>query len=339
MERAPFVLSGHHMFSRYFALAPASLAVLRLPPRREVAALQDALVAGEDRRVLFLAEPRRTDLESVEAPIFRGRWAWPTAAEELLSGERPSAVDLFEVHRPRWLAGPGWALSLEMARVGGTAEPVRTAHLRSSPGPDMVLIAGEPTDPGAATWDCELTLAGRLLDRRSCGAPWLAAYPVAPSEGGGYLPLVFTTLRSGTPTGAPFALRGLAYGPRDDALLVRGEGWHSPETTEEGRSFRWATRVARSMINVPSGHGRLVVEGEVPSRFVAGPVNIELESGELRRSVSARGGFRIELDLPPGPPREVILRSDRDFVPDAIQRNGDRRHLALRIDRFEIAPR
>ena len=59
----------------------------------------------------------------------------------------------------------------------------------------------------------------------------------------------------------------------------------------------------------------------------------------MRRAVSASGPFRIELDLPPGPPREVILGSDRDFVPDAVQRNGDRRRLALRIDRFEISAR
>jgi hypothetical protein len=200
----------------------------------------------------------------------------------------------------------------------------------------MVLFAGEPTDPGALEWECELTLAGQVLDRRSCGEPWLAAYPVPPSEGVGYLPLVFTTLRSGTAAGAPFALRGLAYGDRGDALLVRGDGWHFPETTEDGRAFRWATRRARSMINAPSRRGRLVVEGEVPSPSIEGPANIELESGGVRRSVSASGAFRIELDLPPGPPREVVLGSDRDFVPDAIQRNGDRRRLALRIHRFEI---
>ncbi len=75
------------------------------------------------------------------------------------------------------------------------------------------------------------------------------------------------------------------------------------------------------------------------SAHVEAPVNIELESDGVRRVVSASGAFRIELDLPPGPPREVVLRSDRDFVPDAIQRNGDRRHLALRIHRFEIEPR
>ena len=93
------------------------------------------------------------------------------------------------------------------------------------------------------------------------------------------------------------------------------------------------------MLNVPAAGARLVVEGEVPVRHVATPVSIELESGGVRRAVSASGPFRIELEVPPGPPREAILRSDQDFVPDAVQRNGDLRRLALRIERFEISAR
>jgi len=336
-SRPGYVLSGHYMFSRYFALAPASLPVLPLPPRREMESLEVSWLAGDDRRVLFLAEPRRTDLETVDSRSreFRGGWAWPRAAAMLLSGERPSSVHLVEIRRPLWFAGPGWGLSFEMARPDG-AEPVRTAYLRSIARPAVMMIAGEPTDPRAAGWEGELTLAGRRLDARSCGAPWLTAYSVPPADLDRYLPLVFATARAGTAGGAPFALRGLAYGPAGDALLVRGDGWHFPEATEDGRPFRWASRVARSMINVPSFAARLVVEGEVPARSIEGPANIELESGAVRRAVSASGPFRLELDLPPGPPREAILRSDRDFVPDTVQRNGDRRHLALRIDRFEI---
>jgi len=339
--RPGFVLSGHYMFSRYFAIAPASIPVLRLPPRREMAALQESWLAGEDRPVLFLAEPRRTDLEAVDSPsrVLRGQWAWPSAAAALLSGERPSSVSLVEMYRPSWFAGPGWGLSIEMARPEGAAEPVRTAYLRPSSDTHVMMIAGEPTDPRAAEWEGELTLAGRPLDRRSCGALWLTAYTVPPSDPGGYLPLVFATTRAGAASGVPFALRGLAYGHAGDPLLVRGDGWHYPETTEEGRPFRWASREARSIVNVPAAGAGLVVEGEVPVRYIAAPVSIELESGGVRRAVSASGPFRIELDLPPGPPREVILRSDRDFVPDTVQRNGDRRRLALRIDRFEISAR
>ena len=339
--RPGYVLSGHHMFSRYFALAPASIPVLRLPPRREMAALQESWRAGDDRPVLFLAEPRRTDLEAVDSRsrVLRGEWAWAPAAAVLLSGERPSAAHLVEIRRPLWFTGAGWGLSIEMARPDGAAQPVRTAYLRALGDTSLLMIAGEPTDPRAVEWDGELALAGRRLDGRSCGAPWLAAYTVPSADLAGYLPLVFTTARAGTVGGAPFALRGLAYGHDGDPMLVRGDGWHYPETTEDGRPFRWASRRARSMINAPAAGARLIVEGEVPIRQIPSPVTIEIESGGVRRAVTASGPFRIELDVPPGPPREVILRSDQDFVPDAVQRNGDRRRLALRIHRFEISVR
>ena len=335
------VLAGHYMFSRYLAVAPPGLPVLRLPPRREMESLQAAWRDGEDRAVLFLAEPRRTDLESVDpgAQVRHGVWAWPSATARLLSGERPGAVDLVEIRPPSWFAGPGWGLSLEMSRPEGNAGPARTAYLRATGRAGMLLIAAEPTDPRAGEWAGELTLSGRTLDRRSCAAPWLSAYAIGPSDPGGYLPLVFATTRAGAASGAPFALRGLAFGDADSAMIARGDGWHYPETADDGRPFRWATRVARSMINVPAAGARLVVEGAVPARYVTFPASIEIEAGGVRRAITASGPFRVELDVPPGPPREVILRSDRDFVPDAVQRNGDRRRLALRVDRFELTAR
>jgi hypothetical protein len=93
------------------------------------------------------------------------------------------------------------------------------------------------------------------------------------------------------------------------------------------------------MANVPSPGARIVVEGRVPDRHVALPAQITLEAGDTRTSVTSGGAFRLELELPAGLGRELILRSDRDFVPDDVQRNGDRRRLAVRIYRYEITRR
>jgi hypothetical protein len=230
------VLAGHYMYDRYLALATPGAAVLRLPPRREMAALSEAWLAGERRPVLFLSEPRRTDLETLDpgARTVRGRWAWPEAAALLLSGERPGAVDLVEIAAPSWFAGAGWGLSLEVARADGDAEATRTAWLRPASARSVLLFAGEPTDPRAAAFECELTLEGRRLDRRSCGAPWLAAYEIGATDAAGYLPLVLATARGQVATGAPFALRGLAFGDAGTPLLAHGDGWHYPETAEDG---------------------------------------------------------------------------------------------------------
>jgi hypothetical protein len=50
--------------------------------------------------------------------------------------------------------------------------------------------------------------------------------------------------------------------------------------------------------------------------------------------------FRLEVDLPDGSAfREATLTSDRSFVPDRVQKNRDRRDLALRVYDFRLEPR
>ena len=335
------VVSGHYMFHRYFALAPAGIATLPPRPRLEVEALGEAWRAGSRAPVLFVAEPRRTDLESIDpaARTIRGRWAWPDAARRLLSGERPDAADLVEIQPPSWFTGSGWGLSLERASAGGAMPAERTAWIRGAGGDAVLLLAGEPTDASSSAFECTLTLGGARLDARSCGEPWLAAYSVGVAGRDTYAPLAFATRRGGTLAEAPFALRGLAFGPRGAALAVHGAGWHYPETDRDGRAFRWASGTARSLVHLPPAGGRVVVEGEVPPRHVALPATVTLESGgETARAVTS-GRFRLELVAAPGPAREVVLRADREFVPDEVQRNGDRRRLAVKVDYFEVSAR
>jgi hypothetical protein len=81
------------------------------------------------------------------------------------------------------------------------------------------------------------------------------------------------------------------------------------------------------------------VDGGAPRRYLDGPATVTIGAGDAHREATTDGVFRLELDLPAGPPREVVLRSDRDFDPDAVQRNGDRRRLALKVFRFGISAR
>jgi hypothetical protein len=333
-------VSGHYMFQRYFALAPPGVAALAPRAHGEMDVLAEAWRAGRRDPILFVAEPRRTDLESIDpkARTLRGRWAWPAATARLLSGERPDAAELVEIHPPAWFAGPGWGLTLERAAPGGPMPAERTAWIRVAPRDMVLLLAGEPTDD-AAGFECALAVRGKRLDARTCADPWLAAYDVGFPSGDVYAPVTFATLRGGALAEAPFALRGLAFGPRSQALAVHGTGWHYPETDRDGRPFRWASGEARSLVHVPPGGGRVVVEGEVPPRHVALPVTVALESGGRSVRVATEGHFRLELAADPGPPREVTLTSDREFVPDDVQHNGDRRRLALKVESFAVSAR
>ncbi|HEY3120820.1 MAG TPA: hypothetical protein VGL15_09355, partial [Vicinamibacteria bacterium] len=168
-----FELAGHYMFFRYLDERPLGMDVIVPLPRREVPQLERRWLEGSTRTVLFLAEPERTDLESIDwrARSEVGRWEWPGALARLMSGERPNRAALVRIERPGWFAGEGWLLSLEAGRPEeqrGFAE--RRAHLLARREPTFLLVAGEPITPEAAAFDLELRLGAATLGHESCGA-------------------------------------------------------------------------------------------------------------------------------------------------------------------------
>ena len=126
----------------------------------------------------------------------------------------------------------------------------------------------------------------------------------------------------------PFALRGLDYAPSADAGYAHGAGWFYPEADEAKRPFRWAGARARSLIHVPERGARLVVSGRAPLEYVGkgGRLQLFVDGRPLAQRLFANeSAFQLEVLLPAGAPfREVLLQSERVFVPDRMQRNGDR---------------
>jgi hypothetical protein len=154
--------------------------------------------------------------------------------------------------------------------------------------------------------------------------------------------LLGRTRRGERPEGAPFALRGLDYASRSEAGFVHGAGWFYPETDERRRPFRWASASARSLVHGPEHGARLVIEGAAPVEYVGAGGRIELvvDGRKLLARVQAERTFKLEVELLPGaaPFREVLLQTERAFVPDRYQRNGDRRRLGLRVYAFLVTP-
>ena len=79
---------------------------------------------GGTAPIWFLADPRRTDLATID-PVSRRtvrRYRWRAAERLELSGARPMAADWYRFSRPGWFAGTGWSLTPElggMARLAG----------------------------------------------------------------------------------------------------------------------------------------------------------------------------------------------------------------------------
>lgn len=334
--------TGHYMFIRYLPLRDPRLAAFDPRPRRELVDLQERWLRGETRTVLFIAEPRRTDLFAV-SPSARqtlGQWRWPPPVRRLLSGERPDAAALVAITRPPWFTGEGWALSLEMASPHGLAAPVRTAFVSAEALPGVVLLSGEPTAPDAGEYTAEIRLGETLVDRVSCGQPLLRAYPVpegaGQSAGERYVPLSVVTVRDGQPAPAPYLLRDFAFGAPSLAMAVHGPGWHGLETDSGGAPFRWASAEARILVHAPEGGARLRVAGEMAPAL--GDVFVRLVGGERVDESTGGGAFSLSADVPRGT-HVLTLASETDFVPDDVQHNGDRRRLAARVTHLALEPR
>jgi hypothetical protein len=319
--------------------------VVGATPGQALPRLLEYWKGGGTKDVLFVAEPRRTDLESVDPRARRllGAWRWAFDDRRFLSGARPSQAELWRIAPPGFFAGKGFLLSLEAGKPSDLIDlPERSASLRVLPGPAFLIVAGEPIGP-SAQHTLDITIDGERLDEQACGEPLLQGYLLPPATSAGpYRPLLVRTRRGETPEGAPFALRGLDYASRETTGFAHGGGWFYPEKDEQQRAFRWTSVRAQTLVHVPERGARLVIGGSAPLEYVGAGGRLELMVDD--RVVAAQTlnqrAFRLEASLAPGPGgfRRVLLQSERAFVPDTLQRNGDHRRLGVRVYTFRLDP-
>ncbi len=343
VEPAGWTLGGHYMFWRYFRLRPEGMEVLSATPGQAMPRLSRHFRTGDHRKVMFLADPRRTDLVTLSRGAARllGRWEWPAQIRPFLSGARPNEAELFAIDRPLFFSGEGWLLSLESGRIEDTArDPRREAYLKSMRNPSFLLLAGIPTGP-AEGCVLDMEVPGLLDGEAPCGGPLARGYLLPPADAASiYLRLSAVSRRGEAPAGMPFALEGLDYGPIEAAGFVHAEGWFFPEKDEDLRPFRWASPRARSLLHIPAVGARLIVEGIAPIEYLGADLSIEIsENGAtLATARLNERRFHLEAVFKGGdqPFHEIVLSTNRSFVPDAIQKNGDLRLLALRVYEFNL---
>lgn len=339
--RESFVLSGHYMFNRYFGLKPEKVEFLRPTPKKELAGLEAFWLSGGTKTVLFLAHPDRTDLELIAPKARRllGRWEYSSSVLRFLSGARPTRAELVAIDRPVWFAGPGWMISDEAGSIADvTRVEERTIHVAPLEPRSFVLVSGVPLSPEAERFKVDLRLGGTPLESLSLGKALLESFVVPPAAAQDGFELFAATTRPG---GAPFLFTGFDYGPEQAAGFVHGEGWFLPERDEDLRPFRWTAPSARSLLHVPVSGALLRIEGIAPLEYLQPGVAVEVRVAGASRasSVLRERPFHFEIELTEPGFVELVVRSDRSFMPDLFQKNGDRRELALRVYRFELVPR
>jgi hypothetical protein len=329
-------------------------AVLRAPHGREWLALVEHWRAQPDDGVLFLADPRRTDLalferrgRSLSAPE---RWTFPEMP--FVAGTRPGATDVYAMRPPGWMLDRGWALTAEVGGV--TAREGLGPHIQPSVawvrarGEAVTLILGgrnlgAPGDPAA-----RVSLAGEagVIESWDASPGFFfrrMALPAGAVAGTGYVPLRVSAVASDN-SGRPVRVSLEQFDIQAAAVPMLGlvDGWHEPEYNPAmAIAWRWASERAVLWVAPVGRDVTLTIRGESPLRYFdkAPAVRVSIGGAEVAR-FSPAADFTQSVTLPAAAVLaangEVVMDTDLWFSPADRSGAADRRHLSLRVYAIEV---
>lgn len=329
------------------------------PPRREwLELVKHWRTAGADAPVWFLADPTRTDLALVDPQARRTvhPFRWDIPSMSLFGGMRPADVSIVELARPGWFAAEGWSLTPEtagMARVMGRGPHLRPISAFVARRPEAVRVVVGGRNLGAAgDPPVRVTLA---LDGRD-----IESWEAAPDPGFFLRSIVLPagalagdgawaelTLRATPVSGsAPVATAIEQFDLQSSGVTMWafGEGFHETEL-DNARALSWRWMSERAVLEVPQAAGdvTLVVRGESPLTYFAGPSTFEARAGEallarveLTADFTVRIGVRAkQLEASGG---RLVLTTTQTFAPAERGPSGDRRRLGLRLFAVDVQP-
>jgi hypothetical protein len=328
--------------------------VLRAPHGQEWLTLVEQWRAEPSSAIMFVADPRRTDLALID-PVSRRpplQFRWGFLEPPFVGGTRPGDSDLYAMSPPGWMLDRGWALTAEVAGV--TARDGLGPHRK----PAVAWIRGRDDE-------ATLLIGGRHLGAASDppvrvllslnGAP-LEAMEVKPGffsrrlplqrgalAGAPYLPLeVSSAVADGSNRVISVGLEQFDVQGPGVPMLGLDEGWYEPEyNPRTARSWRWTAEKAVLWVRPVGRNVTLTLSGESPLKYYEAAATIAVAAGEreiLRFSPSS--DFTQEIVLPAdalaAADGRVVITSDKFFVPAQSDGSPDQRHLALRMYSYSV---
>jgi hypothetical protein len=312
---------------------------------------------GMTNPVWFLTDRRRTDVVLFDPRARRvvREYVQDLEVRRLVGQTRQDEVRWWEILRPGWMLGRGWALSPEVAGVTFSTgrDPLvapAEGYLLRSDAPRRLMIGGRYLG-GGRTAAIAVEIDGRPVSR----------WEVTPSEphflqwvelpggvlngDGAYAVMQVRVEDAGGSGAAPrIGLEQFDFASTGDVMTGFAAGWQEPETElETGRSWRWAGPRATLVAYAGAGAVRLILAGESPLRYFARPSNIvvlvnDREAGRF----AASADFEETITVPAGyftaSPSRVTIETDQMFVPAERGDTPDHRQLAQRFFRIEAVP-
>lgn len=323
------IVSGHYMFNRYLAWLPEEVRVLRPKPRVEWRQLAEYWKGGGRQPILFLRDTMRPSLRLVSRRSQKSlnSYRWPPVLQHFLDGALPSRIELIQIDPPRWFAESGFFLSEEAGLMNDVASEAHRLLVSAGHQPQTVLLSGSV--PGKAPVPVTLRIGERAVQQWVFDGQFTVQADLDAFPPKGYVPV---TLEAA----APVIFSAVQLEEAEHGSVRPSAGFHHPERDERAVLFRWMGPEARAVVVLRRQRARLRLRGQVPIEYYELPVTVSLWIDEQTLATVVIGSkeFVLEHDLPPdvtGRPRTLRLHTSHYFVPNDVERNGDRRQLSLRV--------
>jgi hypothetical protein len=347
---------GMHAFARRVAEWEESASRGRVLKARHGSEWQAALEALRDApSILFVADPRRTDLALFDPNSLRrrGSYTWGFSEPPFVGGARPGSTDLFSIESPGWMLDRGWALTAEVSGVterngGGPHRRPSIAWIRSRPEASVLVIGGRHLG-AAGEPPAEISvLIGERVAAKFTSPPGFfvkrADLPAgALAAAGTFVPLHVTS-RAADGDGREIRVALEQFDVQGGAvpMFAFEEGWQEPEYDPmTAAAWRWMSD--RSVLWVrPVGRDvTLRLSGESPLRYYADAPVVRVTLGDAAvAEFRPSSDFTQEITLPHGAlaaaDGRVVITSDKHFVPGERDGSPDKRRLAIRVYRVGV---
>jgi hypothetical protein len=268
-------------------------------------------------------------LSDAEGQTLVDTWGWPEPLQALLKGTRPGRVELFRLGPPRWFAESGFMLTPDAGRPDRVANDKHLLFVRRDLESDRLLISGSTPRPTVAT-----VVVADVRQEWHVSGDFSIQATVPPRSGAA----AYTPVR--VEADVPLLLTDVSVVGVRENLLRFTNGSYTPELDDDRQQFRWIGPMASFLVSRSGTPVRLMLRGRVPLEHVQPPVLVQLqENGQpVGRYELSGSDFSIVARLDATRSRSSLLTvsTSQSFVPDKVEKNGDKRELALRIYGFGL---
>jgi hypothetical protein len=300
--------------------------------------------------VLFLADPRRTDLAlfDIHGITLLASETWGFVEPPFVGGARPGNADLYRIESPGWMLDRGWAPTAEIGGVterigGGPHRQPSVAWIRSRDEAALAIVGGRHLgaagDPAA-----EITVAidDRILAQWSV-EPGFFVRRIEVPAGALARPDRYVRMRVTSRVvenrggDARVALEQFDLQGAGVPMFAMEEGWHEPEYNPlTAVAWRWMSDRAVVWVRPTGRDVTLELLGESPLRYHDTAPLVHVRAGDspvtdFRPDTDFNRSIALPASALAAAGGRVVVTSDQSFVPAERDGSPDRRRLAVRM--------